>query len=493
MAGTFTQLHTLNLDFNNSLTSFREGCFSCMPNLMRLSMCETRISNLWTTTAALSKLPSLVELRFQNCSCCNHTGPCQASSGGKAGSGQLQFYPCAQPASISSEDFLLRNYQYSGTGDMTNDLLSDDESFATHELLQRTSVESSDDSELDFSRHQQRTSNWVERLSSAPHNLTRQTNLENSVKMDNLAISFGGSSPGPTPFHFSMDIIHSKSNEAQLKHETHEMGIFDDLRGNLNGCAKLDEFYSNSISSIDDKESYATNVLDSGQMGPTDATKKYSSHRPSPSHICFEKHYREYMIASLPHLKVLDNLPIENEDREAAKMIVSQYYEYLPYNRLYKENIVNVLQKREMGTSTGLRKPPKKMQKTPFFSEMSQCSFTRSISAAKVGSSAWPSLHSISKIRSIAKEETKSFRPRQFEYHPCNPSLMVFGTLDGELVIINHESGKLVSYLPSVGALHIVLGLCWIKKHPSKVHDFRRKLEHVNLCGWVYSKSLLNI
>lgn len=78
----FNQLHTLNLDFCTSLTSLQKDCFSCLPNLMRLSMCETRISNLWTTSAALSKLPSLVELRFQNCLCCEGTGPCSMSPSG---------------------------------------------------------------------------------------------------------------------------------------------------------------------------------------------------------------------------------------------------------------------------------------------------------------------------------------------------------------------------------------------------------------------------
>lgn len=70
------KIHTLNLDFCTSISTLQKDTFACMPNLMRLSMCETRVANLWTTAAALSKLPSLVELRFQNCLCCNDTGPC---------------------------------------------------------------------------------------------------------------------------------------------------------------------------------------------------------------------------------------------------------------------------------------------------------------------------------------------------------------------------------------------------------------------------------
>lgn len=72
-------MHTLNLDFCTSITTLEKTCFACMPKLMCLSMCGTQVANLWTTTAALSKLPSLVELRFQNCLCCKDTGPCSAS------------------------------------------------------------------------------------------------------------------------------------------------------------------------------------------------------------------------------------------------------------------------------------------------------------------------------------------------------------------------------------------------------------------------------
>lgn len=82
--GRFMRLHTLNLDFCTSLASLHEDCFSYMPNLTSVSMCETRISNLWTTSAALAKLSSLTELRFQNCLCCKDTRACPSLSGKKS-------------------------------------------------------------------------------------------------------------------------------------------------------------------------------------------------------------------------------------------------------------------------------------------------------------------------------------------------------------------------------------------------------------------------
>lgn len=142
MVGIFMRLHTLNLDFCTSLTGLQKDCFSCMPNLMRLSMCETRVANLWTTTAALSKLPSLVELRFQNCLCWKDTGPCPVSSGEKTnfrfcertGSAQLNMSYYREPLSTDKGD---ATYVFR-TNEAARNLLSLDDSEITRETLSRT-------------------------------------------------------------------------------------------------------------------------------------------------------------------------------------------------------------------------------------------------------------------------------------------------------------------------------------------------------------------
>ncbi|KAH9712190.1 WD REPEATS REGION domain-containing protein [Citrus sinensis] len=294
MVGRFMHLNTLSLDFCSSLASLHEDCFSCMPYLMCLSMCETRIVNLWTTTAAISKLPYLMELRFQMCLCCKDTGPCRASLG-------------------TNNEF--------------------------------------------------------------PGGAHKQDLMDANVKL-----------------------------------------------------------------------------------------KKYISHHPSP--ICFEKHYREYMIASLPQLEVLDNLPIGRLDREIAKSVFARYFEHLPYKRKHKESVVSLLQKREMGTSGNYQNSSKPKQPNI---HRTQHFFSRSLSAAKLGSSAWPLLHPASSFNHIYKEGNKRVRPRQFEYNPSNPGLMAFGTLDGEVIVINHENGNVACYIPSIGGTNSVLGLCWLKKYPSKL------------------------
>ncbi|KAH9655780.1 WD REPEATS REGION domain-containing protein [Citrus sinensis] len=363
MIGEFKRIHTLNLDYSTSLTSFKEDCFSCMPNLICLSMCETRVGNLWTTIAALSKLPSLAELRFQNWLCCDDTGNSSGSSD-----------------QDDKTDFTYGNV-----------VINPDSQILVED--------SSDDSEVDFSS-QHREYDYLELLSNLVPQLDGEIDLWNEVSFDAF----------------------SNQNEEESS------------AGVLARCT-------------------------------ADVSLKYISCHASP--ICFEKHYRDYMIASLPKLKFLDNLPIRKVDRERATITYSQYFEHLPYGRKHKESVVSILQQREIKASQTRGKTSR--HKTSYPSGMSQYFYTRSLCAAKVGSSAWPCLHTLTVSGNHMGDENRSFRPRQFEYHPSISCLMVFGTLDGEIVVVNHENENIVSYIPSFGAMNSVLGLCWLKKYPSKL------------------------
>ncbi|KAH9618025.1 hypothetical protein KSS87_016250 [Heliosperma pusillum] len=377
--GCFEQLQTLILDFNTSLTSFQESCFSCMPNLKHLSVCATRVSNLWTTTTALLKLPSLVELRFQNCLCCNNTGSCPRSSSQRTLDGSSIGYndniygrevfdiPIIEDPSFG--EFVLNSGE-----DVLNDHVGDASNYF-HEL------------------------GFPETLSDAFH---------------------------------SFDLLNSNAVS---------LGIF----------STTEDYMS---SGFHDRQTLSL----AGSR-----TKKYLTHHPSP--ICFEKHYRDFMIASLPQLQILDNLPINISDRASAKVRYSEFFEYLAYRRQHKESLASILSKREMNTTY----PSFHTSKASCHHAKSAHYYSRSLDAAKVNSCVWPLVFPLSTFGYVFEDENRSFRPRQFEYHPCDPGLMAFGTLDGEVVVVNHENGKISSYIPSLGAMNSVLGLCWLKKFPSKL------------------------
>ncbi|KAF2320979.1 hypothetical protein GH714_032380 [Hevea brasiliensis] len=363
MAGEFMRIHTLNLDFNTSLTSFREDCFTCMPNLSYLSMCATRVANLWTTIAALTKLSSLVELRFQKWLCCNETGSSSAPCGGKSDYqceyGQIRSCSNNEAPSIvlgEQTDF------NSGTEETLRNMFSFNDVTMNQEV-QSMMEDSSDDGEVDFSTHWQEF-DYMDSLSNESSGWNRQVNLQDEV-----------------PF--------------------------------ITMCNRNEESLAGA----------------------------------------FTRH--------------MTDVALKKIDRERAAVTYSQYFEYLPYKRKYKESVVRILNRREIKENRTFFQTKKNKRSYP--SKNSQYFYTRSFCAAKVGSSAWPSLHPLSVSGCDLGGGRRSFRPRQFEYHPSISSLLVFGTLDGEVVVVNHENEKIVSYVPSLGAMNSVLGLCWLKRYPSKL------------------------
>lgn len=180
MKGEFMRIHTLNLDFSNSLTGFHEDCFTCMPNLKHLSLCETRISNLWTTIAALSKLPSLVELRFQNWLCCKDSGVCSTSSSVKSDnttdSSEPKTVPYFGGSSFDIQELMDHN---SSTMGVIRNLFSLNEMIVDHENP-HVLEDSSDDSETEYSSYGQEYG-YMESLSDVFPGLNGQVHLQNEV------------------------------------------------------------------------------------------------------------------------------------------------------------------------------------------------------------------------------------------------------------------------------------------------------------------------
>ncbi|KAK4804535.1 hypothetical protein SAY86_004352 [Trapa natans] len=396
MMGQFERLHTLNLDYSSSLTSFREDCFSGMPKLRFLSMCGSKVSNLFTTTAALSKLPSLSVLRFQKWLLSDDSESFTYKRDDRSQS-HLSLLNLDGNSEVSPIDIEEDMGDNPSTTELLRNLFSLDNLVIDHEM--QSASEESDDSELDFS----------------------------SLRQDNGLLE---------PLS---DVPVWRSGSVHMQYEV-----------------------NSGMSRSQNEEELAGFANPNSQ---SDSSSKSIACYPSP--ICFEKHYRAFMIASLPNLKVLDNSPIRKIDKEWAAIIFSKHFEYLPYKRKSKENIISILRNREIKSSCTSWTDQK--NKISCSSGSSQHRYVRSLCAAKMGSSYWPSLQPLSYTDGSLGHESVSLRPRQFEYHPSNPSLMVVGTLDGEVVVVNHESGKLVSYIPSLGEMSSVLGLSWLKKHPHKL------------------------
>ncbi|XP_027153758.1 uncharacterized protein LOC113753729 isoform X1 [Coffea eugenioides] len=402
-AGGFMLLHTLSLDFCSSLSTLENDCFVNMPNLMRISLCGTRVANLWTTSAALSRLNSLVEIRFQNCACCKNTGSCPTLSR------ERRDLACDRNVAEHTSEHSKCQQTTISVGNVESSIQDESPKFV-----------SVGDSLVNIHTH------------SISHN-SIDDRLIGKMSYNLHGISSSGRSSNAHPVSVGLSMLQIEVSHAKLETE-------------------------------EDGES-PTSVLDLDVKDSSIASKMKVLENPSP--ICFENHYREYMIASLPHLQVLDNIPIRLVDRDMAKMVFSKYFEYLPYKRQHGESVSNILYMRETGTSCGYHerstiKKQSSSQKSKFF-------YTRSICAAKFGSSVWPVHLPMSQICSTLGEGSRSLRPRQFEYHPSDASLMGFGTLDGEVVVINHDKGSLFKYIPALETSNSAMALCWLNQHPAKL------------------------
>ena len=128
--------------------------------------------------------------------------------------------------------------------------------------------------------------------------------------------------------------------------------------------------------------------------------------------------------------------------------------------------IVQVLKRRETGGS-GVR-TPYRGRLGYIDNERSPAAYTRSLSAAKMGTNAWPATKTICRVKNPNFDGGRRYRPRKFEYHPTEPSYMFFGTLQGEVVVIYHESVKIVGYVQSILCSAWYSGALLVKQRPKQ-------------------------
>ncbi|KAL7101462.1 hypothetical protein ACP275_08G055400 [Erythranthe tilingii] len=169
-----------------------------------------------------------------------------------------------------------------------------------------------------------------------------------------------------------------------------------------------------------------------------------------------------------PPLKESSPENLEAGKKDSSKTVFSKYYEYLPYNRHRKESVLNLLHFRETGLTNRYNDYSSSKTKWTSYTRKNPCFYTRSLCAAKFGSSILSPM--MCNVNQTTEEVTnKILRPRQFEYHPSDSCLMAVGTLDGEAVILNHETGNIVSCILPYRNTSSIIGLCWLKQHPSKL------------------------
>lgn len=144
-------------------------------------MCETKVSNLFTTVAALSKLPSLTVLRFQKWLLSDDAESfCKRDdrSHSHLSLPNLDGYSEASPIDI--EEDMDEN---TSTAELLRNLFSLDNLVIDHEM--QSAGEESDDSELDFSSRRQ-DNGLLEPLSDVPVWRSGRAHMQYEVTESNV-------------------------------------------------------------------------------------------------------------------------------------------------------------------------------------------------------------------------------------------------------------------------------------------------------------------
>jgi hypothetical protein len=217
------------------------------------------------------------------------------------------------------------------------------------------------------------------------------------------------------------------------------------------------------------------------------------------SPICKQSCYREFLTVELAGLTCLDGIGISDADRVEAKQRCALSFERLAYGRTYCPNAVEKLFARELGTS--VRRPRGHKRDKSVSSECDSASASGALSSCAEHRSETPprpareleghgspqklggyspiefkrtmcamrqSGHEPPSMRLIAPDRL-GFRPRQFEYHPSVPECMVVGSMNGEVVVINHHNDRVIGSVQPGPPLSSILGLCWLQRDPTKL------------------------
>ena len=137
------------------------------------------------------------------------------------------------------------------------------------------------------------------------------------------------------------------------------------------------------------------------------------------SPICLEKNYTEFFIHHLPRLKRFDGIKISQQFRERASEIYFSRFEDMNWScpSIQKYSTPHVLMNREYGAAI-----------SPYSDRLTTRESNNKLCSSLLSKYEQPHMSIIS---------NRQHAPRQFEYHPTEPNLLVYGTTIGEIFVIN--------------------------------------------------------
>lgn len=151
--------------------------------------------------------------------------------------------------------------------------------------------------------------------------------------------------------------------------------------------------------------------------------------------------YRAFLIVKLPQLTELDWIAISASERADAPALYGEVYEDFAWGRAVRRATASLMLDRRLGMLE--RRVPRCVVRD------AQASLMRPTAAE-------PWVHTTVISHSA---------PRQFEYAPLQPDLLLVSTMTGEVHVVNHLFNETVARAHHGDSP--VLGLSWLRKHPT--------------------------
>ena len=148
------------------------------------------------------------------------------------------------------------------------------------------------------------------------------------------------------------------------------------------------------------------------------------------SPICWEQNYTEFFVHNLQQLRVFDGIKINKPFRDRATEIYFSSFQDLQWSSSTRarNSSMESLTMRELGSTI--------CQKSPFSKRLDSRDFQNNICASLISKYKQPCMTVLS---------NELHTPRQFEYHPSQPGILLYGTTNGVLVVINTLTQKILS------------------------------------------------
>lgn len=515
------QLQALSLDRNPALAylsewSLASGC----PNLRSLSLVGSGVRNLWTAAAALRRLPLLTHVWFQTAAAAQASivealasPPLGAARGGAIAA--VTVAPARaevedMDASVDDEDEGEEEEESDGMVDLFDDLVDEPQNdMGALEALSDEEEEDEDDAlhfdlmglmdngigdgmavpPIAFAAPAPAARRGLDFHSPRP-SVPAQEHLHSPHHGGGAATNAPDAGVGATPATFIATFPDLMEEDADSEGDVRTLDNDMDAAGG--GGAEGGPVAGN----IGADAAIQQPPLPAASPRARSVIVAPAARRLS-SPICCQPHYREFMLTNLPSLRCLDGVEVNSVERAAAAEAYAEHFQERLGAGSPGGGLLGALRAREMGGSPhssrvrGDRRPSwgspppaggrppqassPKMSPPPAVGggTVEQCTaagasagfspsgFRRAAAAAAREMCAWPSVRPL--------KGRHSGRPRQFEYHPSRPEWMVYGTLGGEVCVVNHQTGNTVGAVESVGAPHSVLGLCWLQRDAGKL------------------------